>query len=109
MLETLSSALTRETKLPRPIPPARSPVEARQLLDRATHALSGVGLVEDADEVAPEAAAAAGAKNAQATRKYKVDATMGQWLGALMDLAEKTPRPGLARAKAAGKKGRRKD
>jgi hypothetical protein len=103
-LETLLSALTRETKLPRPIPPARSPVEARQLLDRATHALSGVGLVEDADEVPEEAVA----KGAQSTRKYKVDATMGHWLGGLMDLADKAPRPGLARAKAGGKKGKRK-
>jgi hypothetical protein len=107
-LETLLSALTRETKLPRPILPARSPVEARQLLERATHALSGVGLVEDADEVSAEAAAAAGATAAQATRKYKVDATMGHWLGGLMDLADKAPRPGLARAKAGGKKGKRK-
>jgi hypothetical protein len=105
-LETLVSALTREAKLPRPIPPVKSPTEARHLVERATQALSAVGLVEESDDT-PSDPHASGAQ-ARTTRRYKVDQAMGQWLGGLLDLSEKTPRPGQARAKAGARKGKRK-
>ena len=106
-LETLVSALTRDAKLPRPIAVAKSPIEARQLVERTTHALSAVGLVEDTEGAVAESAPSG--VPVQSTRHYKVDATVGQWLGELMELAEKTPRPGQARARAGAKKGKRKD
>ena len=104
-IETLISALTSSAKLPRPVQPARSPTDARQLLERATRTLAGVGLVEDSDEEAP---ATDPSQPAQPTRRYKVDATMGHWLGGLLDLGDQKARPGQARARAGAKKGKRK-
>jgi hypothetical protein len=106
-LETLVSALTRDVKIPRTISPARSSTEARHLVERATNALSAVGLVEDTEGAPTDSSTPAGAQP-RTTRRYKVDATMGQWLGDLLDLSEKAPRPGQARAKASARKGKRK-
>jgi hypothetical protein len=107
-LETLVSALTREGPLPRPIPPARSPSDARQRPDRATNALTAAGMVEDTDEPPPGAPDAPPSTEPRPTRRYKVDQTMGQWLSELFDLAQQTRRPGPARARASARKGKRK-
>jgi hypothetical protein len=106
-LETLVSALTGESALPRPVPPARSPADARQRVDRATHALTAAGMVEDSDEP-PDGAPDPSSAEPRATRRYKVDQTMGQWLSELFDLARQTRRPGPARARAGARRGKRR-
>jgi hypothetical protein len=111
-VEALVTALTGDS-VPRPVPAARSYMEAQKLAERATHALAAAGLVEDGVEDSAEAVEAAGAAQGEAVpvRRYKVDSTMGQWLTALFELTKDLPRPGPARAKVGAKaksKGKRR-
>jgi hypothetical protein len=103
-VEALVTALTGDS-VPRPVPAARSYVEAQKLVERATHALAAAGLVEDGVEESAEAVEAAGAAEGEAVpvRRYKVDSTMGQWLTALFELTKDLPRPGPARARVGAK------
>lgn len=107
-LETLVSALTRDESLPRPLAPAHSAADARLRVERATEALAAVGLIEDTEEPPEGAPGVPPSDEPRPTRRYKVDATMGQWLGELFELSQQTRKPGPSRAKAGAKAGKRK-
>jgi hypothetical protein len=99
-VECVVSLLLGQRGLPRPVPPARSRAEARELLRSLAAALDDAGLAED---VPAEAADPELVREAQrsgigqiAYRSYALDAPTGTWMQAL---SERTPGGGRKRRK----------
>jgi len=112
LAEGMLATIFRAGKVPRPVPPAASPAEARALLDDTTAALEKHGLVEhlSADDVPPALRARPGEQRKYMS--YDVDDVVGPWLTALGEQARRSrgagPGPGTRkRARAKRRRGKR--
>lgn len=108
--EGIIAGVAGRGRVPRDVPPADSPAEAKDLLHAVGEALDAHGLrrVLPKDEAPPELRAADGEREFYV---YEVDDDLAAWIEALGKLARRAPsRGGRAgrRAKARKKKGRGK-